>query len=187
MKDLSLHILDLAQNSITAGAALVKITVHEDPASDILSIAIEDDGQGMDKELQEKVKDPFTTTRDTRRVGLGIPLMAAACSRCGGELKIESEKGIGTKIIGTFKYSHIDRAPIGNISDTVVSLILAGADPKASVDFIYKHIISKSEFSIDTREIKKILGEDVSLGEPEVLSWIKDYIDEGLANLRGGV
>jgi len=187
MKDLSLHILDLAQNSITAGAGLVQITVNEDIVSDKLTITIEDDGKGMDKELLERVKDPFVTTRTTRRIGLGIPLMAAACDRCDGELIIQSEKNVGTKLIAALKYSHIDRPPIGNIAETMVSLILYSAAGTHSVDFIYRHIIGDSEFSLDTREIKKVLGEEVSLGEPEVIAWIRDYINEGLANLRGGV
>lgn len=187
MKDLSLHILDLAQNSITAGASLVEITILEDIKSDKLTITIKDNGRGMDKELLERVKDPFVTTRTTRKVGLGIPLMAAACSRCEGELTIESEKNIGTKLTAIFKHSHIDRAPMGNIAETMVSLILSGSGETAIVEFVYRHIFNKSEFCLDTREIRKVLGEDVSLGEPEVMTWMKDYINEGLANLRGGV
>lgn len=187
MKDLSLHILDLVQNSITAGALLVEITIREDLKSDMLTITIKDNGRGMDKELLEKVKDPFVTTRTTRRVGLGIPLMAAACRRCEGELTIESEKNIGTKLTATFKHSHIDRAPMGNIAETIVSLILSGSGETMPVNFVYTHIIDGREFRLDTRELKSILGEEVSLDEPEVLAWIRDYINDGLDNLRGGV
>lgn len=187
MKDLSLHILDLSQNSISAGADLVEISIEEDTIADRLTISIIDNGKGMDKDFLEKVMDPFVTTRTSRKVGLGIPLMMAACRRCEGDLFIESEKNVGTRLTAQFKHSHIDRAPIGNMADTMLSLILAGSDADKVVDFVYRHIIDKREFRLDTREIKTVLGSDVSLGEPEVLMWIKDYIYEGLKNIRGGV
>ncbi|MGE5633109.1 MAG: ATP-binding protein [Caulobacteraceae bacterium] len=187
MRDLSLHILDLSQNSVAADANLVEITIIEDIKSDILTIKIKDNGRGMSRELLEKVKDPFVTTRTSRKVGLGIPLMLAACKRCEGELTIESEVNVGTEVTAVFKHSHIDRAPMGNMADTMVSLILSGSGGERTVDFIYKHIVNNCEFRIDTRELKRILGEGVSLSEPEILTWIKDYINEGLANLRGGV
>ncbi|MEA4845730.1 MAG: ATP-binding protein [Clostridiaceae bacterium] len=187
MRDLSLHILDLSQNSISAGAGLVKITVQEDTIADRLTICIEDNGKGMDKDFLEKVMDPFVTTRTSRKVGLGIPLMLAACKRCEGDLVIESEKNVGTKLTATLKYSHIDRAPLGDMAETMLSLILAGSGIGRTVDFVYRHIVDKRDFCLDTREIRTALGSDVNLGEPEVLMWIKDYINEGLKNLRGGV
>jgi hypothetical protein len=187
MKDLSLHILDLSQNSISAGASLVRITIYEDTEIDRLTICIEDNGKGMDKDFLEKVMDPFVTTRTSRRVGLGIPLMQAACKRCEGNLVIESEKNIGTRLTATFKRSHIDRAPLGEMAETMLSLILAGSDDSKLVDFVYRHIIDKKEFCLDTREIRIALGSDVNLGEPDVMMWIKEYINEGLENLRGGV
>lgn len=187
MKDLSLHILDLSQNSISAGASLVEISIIENTKADRLTICIEDNGKGMDKDFVEKVKDPFVTTRTSRRVGLGIPLMMAACRRCEGDLVIESEKNAGTRLTAEFKHSHIDRAPIGNMAETMLSLILAGSEANRTVDFIYRHIIDERDFCLDTREIRTALGNDISLGEPEVLMWIKDYINEGLKNIRGGV
>lgn len=187
MKDLSLHILDLSQNSISAGASLVEINIIEDKASDWLTISIEDNGRGMDKEFLEKVKDPFVTTRTSRKVGLGIPLMQAACQRCEGDLEIESEKNVGTKITATFKLSHIDRAPIGNMAETMLSLILAGCNENSIIDFVYRHVIDGQEFRMDTREIRRMLGSEVPLGEPDILMWIKDFINEGMENLRGGV
>lgn len=183
MKELALHILDLAQNSITARASLVEIIVDENLKDDILTIILKDNGCGMDNEEAHRVKDPFVTSRTSRKVGLGIPLMLAACQRCEGDLVIESQKNVGTKLIATFKYSHIDRAPIGNMTETMTSLIL-GAD---NVDFLYIHKINQEEFCFDTREIRQTLGENVPLSEFSVLDWIKDYIDEGLSNLRGGV
>lgn len=183
MKELALHILDLVQNSITADADLIKLTINESLTSDILTITLEDNGCGMDAVQAEEVKDPFVTSRTSRKVGLGIPLMLAACQRCEGNLLIESKINVGTKLICTFKHSHIDRAPIGNMAETMVCLLI-GAD---NIDFIYNHIIDQEEFCFDTREIRQALGEEVALSSPEVLDWVKDYINEGLSNLRGGV
>ena len=165
----------------------MEITISEDTQTDKLTIYIEDNGKGMDKDFLEKVKDPFVTTRTSRKVGLGIPLMVAACKRCEGDLVIESERNVGTKLKATFKRSHIDRAPIGDMAETMLSLILAGSDGNSAVDFVYRHIIDDAEFCMDTREIRAALGGDVPLSEPEVLMWVKDYINEGIANLRGGV
>lgn len=183
MKELALHILDLAQNSLTAGADLIKITVNESLTSDILTITLEDNGCGMDAVQAKEVKNPFVTSRTSRKVGLGIPLMLAACQRCEGNLIIESQKNVGTKLIATFKHSHIDRAPIGNMAETIVCLLI-GAD---HINFIYSHIVNLEKFLFDTREIRQTLGEEVPLSSPEVLDWVKDYINEGLSNLRGGV
>ena len=124
MKELSLHILDIAQNSINALANIIRITVKEDTSRDELIILVEDNGQGMDKETINKVKDPFFTSRNTRKVGLGIPLLQAAAKRCGGDLKIQSEPGKGTRVTAYFIDSHIDRAPLGNLCDTLLSLIV---------------------------------------------------------------
>ncbi|MHB1391926.1 MAG: ATP-binding protein [Clostridia bacterium] len=187
MKDLSLHILDLSQNSISAGASLVEITIHEDIEADKLTIYIEDNGKGMDKDFLERVKDPFVTTRTSRKVGLGIPLMLASCKRCAGDLIIESEKNVGTKLTATFEHSHIDRAPMGDMAETMMSIVHAGNDGGKTVDFVYRHIVGQRDFCLDTREIRTALGNDVPLWEPDVLMWIKDYINEGLMNLRGGV
>ena len=183
MKELALHILDLVQNSITAEADLIQITVNESLTSDILTITLEDNGWGMDLKQAEAVKDPFVTSRTSRKVGLGIPLMLAACQRCDGDLIIKSQKNVGTKLTATFKHSHIDRAPIGNMAETIVCLLI-GAD---DINFIYNHIVNEEKFCFDTKEIRQTLGEEVPLSSPEVLDWVKDYINEGLSNLRGGV
>lgn len=183
MKELALHILDLAQNSITAGASLIEISVDENLTMDFLTITIKDDGCGMDAIQAEKVKDPFVTSRSSRKVGLGIPLMLAACERCEGSLSIESQKNVGTKLVATFKHNHIDRAPLGNMAETMVSLII-GAE---NINYVYVHIINQEKFCFDTREIRQALGEEVPLSEPDVLDWVKSYINEGLSNLRGGV
>ncbi|MFZ5352964.1 MAG: ATP-binding protein [Bacillota bacterium] len=188
MKELSLHILDLVQNSISAEATLVEIKIEEDLVKDLLTIVINDNGKGMNEELLKKVKDPFVTTRTSRRVGLGISLMLAACQLCDGDLTITSEVNVGTKLSAYFRHSHIDRVPIGNMVETMISLILCST----YTDFLYKHSINNREsglreFCFDTREVKQVLGEDVSLSEPDVLNWIKDYMTEGLSNISGGV
>ena len=115
--------------------------------------------------------DPFITRRKTRKVGLGIPLLYAACKRCQGDLEIESEKGKGTKVIAWLKHSHIDRAPLGDMASTMKILITSDS----KVDFLYNHKKNRIEFNFDTREIKRILG-DVSISDMNVLSWIEDYI-----------
>lgn len=182
MKELSLHILDIVQNSIDAGADTVYITVKEDLLTDKLTIYIEDNGCGMDKQIVEKVKDPFFTSRTTRKVGLGIPLFSAAAQRCGGDLKIESEPGKGTKLTACFIHSHIDRAPMGNLWDTLTSLIMCNG----SVNFVYLHEFDRKTFSLDTREILKVL-DGVPINSMEVINWIRDYLKEGINGLYGGV
>lgn len=181
MKELSLHILDIAQNSITAGAKLVTISIDENSENDLLTITIEDDGKGMSEEFLEKVRDPFTTTRTTRPVGMGISLFESAANACGGQLDIKSQLGIGTVVTATFIRSHIDRAPVGNMAETFVTII--GTNP--DIDYVYTHAYNGESFTIDTREIKAILGE-VPLTVPDVTMWIKDNINESLNNILGG-
>ncbi|WP_213950974.1 ATP-binding protein [Tepidanaerobacter syntrophicus] len=181
MQELSLHILDIAQNSIAAKASLVEIEIEEDKKKDLLTIKIKDNGTGMDEETSRKVSDPFFTTRTTRKVGMGIPLFAQAAQSCGGDLKIYSKKGKGTTIEATFILSHIDRAPLGSMSDTMVLLVASHPE----IDFVYRHKVQDKEFVFDTREIKKILHE-VPINNPLVLDWIKKFIESGLKEIDGG-
>lgn len=182
MQDLSLHLLDLAQNSISAGASIVQILIDEDWQRDWLSITIGDDGRGMDEETILKVADPFYTTRTTRKVGLGLPLFKATAERCDGHLAIESSIGTGTKIRAELRLGHIDRPPFGELKDTMVTLILCNP----FVDFVYGHNTNKGEFKIDTREIRETIGE-IPIGNPEIIGWIGSYIEEGLNEIDGGV
>lgn len=181
MKELSLHILDIVQNSIAAEASLIIINIVEDLTTDKLVIEVIDNGRGMDKEYAERIKDPFTTGRKTRKVGLGVPLLYNACTRCDGDLKIQSEKGKGTKVIAWFKHSHIDRAPLGNMIDTIAIIIMGNPN----TDFVYRHNRNGKEICIDTREIKEALGE-VPINEPQVISWIKGFLEEGFSSISGG-
>lgn len=174
MKELALHILDIAQNSVVAGASLVTIDVEEDAVKDVLRISIIDNGCGMTPEFLESVTDPFTTKRTTRKVGLGIPLFKLAAENTGGSFSIKSEVGKGTEVLAIFTYSHIDRQPLGDMAETILGLITA----YENCDFVFNHIVSDKSFSLDTREIKQILG-DVSLGSPDVYLWLSDYLKEG--------
>jgi anti-sigma regulatory factor (Ser/Thr protein kinase) len=175
MREISLHILDLVENSIAAGASLVSIEVDENSATDRLVVTVADNGQGMDEEYAKKVLDPFVTSRTTRRVGLGLPLVRAATERCAGELTLETARGQGTVVRATFQRSHIDRPPLGDIRSTLLALIIGRSD----VDILYVHRVDAREFTLDTREIKQTLG-DVSLTDPSVISWLKEYLDQDL-------
>jgi len=178
MKELSLHILDLGQNSITANANLIDIIIEENLESDFLHIEVIDDGVGMDQSFLKEVENPFVTTRETRKVGLGISLMKSAAMRCGGDFKIQSEKGKGTKITCSFKHSHIDRAPLGKLGETIVSFI----NSRDSIDVVYRHILDGEKFTFDSREIREVLGE-LPLTNTEVLLWIKDHINDNIRSL----
>ncbi len=173
MKELSLHILDLAENSINAGASLIKILIDEDIENDLFKLCIKDNGKGMSKELLKNVDNPFVTTRKTRKVGMGISLMKLAAQRCGGNLQISSKVNKGTKLKCKFIHSHIDRAPLGSMSQTLVSLI----NNNSNIDILYVHKYNDEKFIFDTKKIKEILGE-VQINSIEVLLWIKDYIKE---------
>jgi hypothetical protein len=174
MRELSLHIMDIIQNSIAANANFIEIIVDENAAGDYLRIVIKDNGRGIDKEMLSQIKDPFITTRTSRKVGLGISLFEAACIRCEGYLNIESSVGIGTTLTAFMKYSHIDRAPMGMLQDTILSLLLY-----PDINFLYRHIFDEKEFVFDTREIRKIVGE--SLEDQEIIFWIRDYLIEGIS------
>ena len=178
MKEISLHILDIMQNSIAAGATLVELTVTENEQDDLLVFTVSDNGKGMSKELLLAVTDPFTTGRTTRKVGLGIPLLKQACEMTGGKITISSQEGVGTELVAEFGLSHIDRQPLGDMVQTVHQLIIS----YEQVDFLYTHIVNGNEFNLDTREIKKVLG-PVSLKENEVSLWLLEYLKEGEAEI----
>ena len=174
MRELSLHILDLAQNSIAAEARNIRIDVIADTRADRLAISITDDGKGMDPDFLARVKDPFTTTRKTRRVGMGIPMFTEAARACDGELKVKSKPGDGTSLVATFKLTHIDRAPLGDIATTLITLVAANPN----IDFVYMQKVDDNEFVLDTKEIKTQL-DGVPINEASVLKWIREYVETG--------
>ena len=182
MEDLSLHILDIVQNSISAMADTVSLYVTEDLHNDRLIVAVDDNGRGMDEETAKKVIDPFYTTRTTRKVGLGLPLLNAVAEACDGSLVINSQPGRGARIEARFSLSHIDRPPLGNITDTMITLIVCNPD----VDFVYEHSTESGKFVFDTRLVRNEIP-DIPLGDPDVLEWIRSYLSEGLNEIRGGV
>ena len=173
MRELSLNILDIAQNSISAGASLITIEVSENTTDNTLLIGIYDNGKGMSEEQVKSVIDPFFTTRTTRKVGMGIPLFKMAAEQTGGSLEIKSELGVGTEVKAYFKTDSVDFTPLGDVASTIQMLITMNIDR----DFVYKHTVNEKEFVCDTREIKEILG-DVPLDTYEVSQWLKDFITE---------
>lgn len=179
MKELSLHILDIVQNSIKADAKNIEINIDENTVENKLSITIKDNGCGMNEEFLKNVRDPFTTTRTTRKIGMGISLFEAAAKQCGGGLDITSELNVGTVVTAHFEYDNIDRAPIGDMAATMVTIISGSPE----IEFIYSHTHNGKSFLLNTIEIRSILG-DVPLNTSEVISWINEYISEGLAEIN---
>jgi len=177
-----LHILDVLQNAREAGASLVRLTIDEDLGADRLTIVVEDNGPGMDEETLKEVLDPFFTTRTTRHVGLGLPLFAAAAERCDGDLKVESALGQGTRVTATFQHSHIDRAPLGRIADTLLAFLMG----ELPCDLVYLHRRNGQEFSLDTRIVRQEVGQ-IPFSHPAVREWIREYIEQEEENLTCSV
>ena len=181
MRELALHILDLVQNSIEAQAGKVGLEIVEDNDADLLTIRIADDGRGMDQETVQKVRDPFVTTRTTRRIGLGLPLIEMTAVRSCGYLDIDSQPGRGTIVTATFQHSHLDRPPLGDMAKTVKVLLVVNPE----LNFSYCHTVGERTFTVSMRDLEEILG-DIPLTQPEVLEWLDEYLTTGIANLYGG-
>ena len=183
MRDLSLHLLDLAQNSITAGASLVtiRLTLGEDR---MLTMELSDDGKGMSPELLARVTSPFATTRTTRKVGLGIPMMKENAEKAGGTFSLESEEGKGTTLTCSMDTGHIDCLPLGDLSGTLLSLMLTNP---LFPDFLFEGRSPKGEGSFDTREVRQALGSDIPFNEPSVAAWLKEALDEEINSIFGGI
>jgi len=173
MRELSLHILDALENSLEAGATSVELIIEEHLVADRLTITIRDNGRGMSEAQLARIFDPFFTTRSTRHVGLGIPLFKAAAELCNGSLTVTSQLGKGATLQATFQHNHIDRAPLGDITGTLLVFILAG-----QCDLHYVHRVEEQEFEFDTAEIRAELG-DVPLTHPAVRKWLREFIAEG--------
>lgn len=179
MKELSLHLLDLAQNSLRAGATLIKFYIDEQVAEDRLVIMIEDNGKGMSSAEVQQVSDPFYTTRTTRKVGLGLSLFAAAAKRCNGDLVIHSQPGQGTKLTASFLLHHWDRPPLGNMAGTLITLIAGNPN----VDFLFCYQKGEAKYIFDTVKIKDQL-QDVPIWTPTVLAYLEEDIRSGLSQLE---
>lgn len=181
MTELSLNVLDVANNSIRAGADLIEISVHIQREQDMLTITIADNGSGMTPEQVQMVEDPFFTTRTTRKIGLGVPFFKMAALNTGGTFHIESTLGIGTTVIASFKLSHIDRMPLGDMNSTVHTLITLNTQ----IDFVYNYRFDEKYFNLDTRQFREILN-DVPLNSPDVSDYIKAYLAENQQDTDGG-
>jgi K+-sensing histidine kinase KdpD len=181
MTELSLNILDIAQNSIKAEAGLIELLVEIDTASDTLTVEINDNGCGMSAEQLEKVTDPFFTTRDTRNIGLGVPFFKDAAESTNGSFSITSELGKGTRVKAVFGLSHIDRVPLGDMNATIEMLIFYNTH----IDFTYRYKINKTEFTLDTREIKELL-EGAPIDAPDVKAFISEFLKENSAEVNKG-
>ena len=181
MRELSLNVMDVAQNSVRADASLVYITVNESDRDDNLTISISDNGCGMTDEQVQHVIDPFFTTRTTRKVGLGVPLFKLSAEQTGGSFDIKSKVGEGTTTTASYVKSSVDMTPLGDINSTVKILIQCNPH----IDFIFTHSTDIDSFTLDTRELREVLGE-VSLDDPDVLEWIASFLEENTNNIYGG-
>lgn len=171
MRDISMHVLDIVMNSIHAQASLIEITIIE--KKDTLELMIKDNGCGMTKEMLETVVDPFCTSRKTRRVGLGIPLLSQNVKNTGGVFNITSSINQGTIIDAIFNKNHIDCIPLGDMNETIISLISIEPD----IDFIFTSIKNQNKYVLNTQEIKGVL-KDVSINENEVINWLKEDLSQ---------
>lgn len=174
MPEISLSILDVAENSTRAEATLVEIGIAIDTKKDQMVLVINDNGCGMTEEQVAHVEDPFFTTRTTRKVGLGVPFLKEAALAAYGTFSIDSKVGEGTKVRATFQYSNIDRMPLGDISRTIQQLIVY----HPGIDFLYTYAYDDASFSLDTRQMRQILGEGISFAEPEISEYILSYLTE---------
>jgi len=175
MLELALHILDIAENSIRAGAKTVFLDITEDRLKNRLAIEIRDDGTGMDEATLKRAMDPFYTSKEVRRVGLGLPMLAEAAKRTGGSFALESYEGVGTHVTVEFQLGHIDRQPLGDLTGAFMALIAGNA----GIDFIFRHVCEGHVFTLDTREIRREIG-DIPMNHVEVLKFIRQQFMEGL-------
>jgi hypothetical protein len=176
LDDLSLHVLDIIENSVAAGATIVEVEITEQIRQNRLIIEINDNGKGMNQEILAKVLDPFYTQKTVRRVGLGLSLLAQAAKEAGGSFDIRSEPGKGTHIKATFVHDHIDRKPLGKMSETICAFIVGSGQ---KVDLVYRHRKDNAEFVFSTVDVKKMLN-GVVINHPEIIAFLKQHIQGGL-------
>jgi hypothetical protein len=183
MREIALHLLDIAENSVAADSRTIRMDVLEDLQDDLLKVSVTDDGRGMDTETAKRVLDPFYTTRTTRKVGLGIPLLKLAAESSGGGLSLETESGKGTRIEASFRHSHIDRMPLGDVGMTILTLLVS----YPQVSWVFNYEVNgkdgnQRQFLLDDKEIKSVLG-DVPLTEPGILKFLRGTIEEGIESV----
>ena len=181
MREFSLHIMDMIENGLDAGASLIDLSIVEDRKERLLRITIKDNGRGIPEGILEQIADPFVTTRTTRRVGLGLSLLKEAAKRCDGTFEIQSTRGEGTVVRASFRTDHIDTPPLGDMAGSLTSLIVTHPE----VDFVYTHEANDNEFEMDTRQIKTEL-DDVPIHHPEVMMVLARSIREFLDGIKHG-
>lgn len=175
MREISLHIMDIAQNSVRAQASHIRIRLAADREEDRLVVEIADDGTGMSEEMVAHVTDPFVTSRTTRRVGLGLSLLQAGAEGTGGTFEVASRLGEGTTVRAQYQLSHLDRPPIGDFAGTCESLMICNP----ALDFrIEVKLPETEELQLDTQEIRDMLGPEIRLDEPEIAAWIRENLHE---------
>ena len=182
MREIALHLLDIAENSVTAGAKNVEITVEEDLQNDRLKAVVQDDGRGMDAQFSARVTDPFVTSRTTRKIGLGIPFFKAAAEACQGCLRIASAPEKGTRIEAEFQRSHIDRMPLGDLSGTMLTLVIAFPD----IHWMFHYRGNGTQFTFDDEPIKTEL-EGIPLTEPSILTFIRELLEQGIGHVQQAI
>jgi len=178
VRELALHLLDIAENSVAAKAQNITISVNEDHHADRLQMSVVDDGCGMDEATVARVIDPFFTSRTTRKVGLGLPFLKQAAESCNGNMQITSTPGKGTQVKVEFQYSHIDRMPLGDLAGTFLSLLIAS--PEINWDFNY--IVDGKEFRFESLPVTQAL-QGISLTEPSILTYLRESIESGVADV----
>jgi hypothetical protein len=179
LRELSLHLLDIIENSVSAQAHNITVEIIEDTIHDRLKMSVLDDGKGMDAEMVKRVVDPFVTSRTTRKVGLGIPLFKDAAEMCNGSLNIQSEVGKGTRLDVEFQRSHIDRAPLGNLANTFLGLVIG----TPQIHWVLKYQVNSEVFIFDDQPIKEEL-QDVPLCDPEVIKFIRNMLEDGITQIQ---
>ncbi len=184
MEDISLHILDIAENSVAAGSTLIRIGVIDRRVEDSFVVEIEDNGKGMPEELVAKALDPFFTSRTTRNVGLGLSLLAQAARETGGDISVKSTVGEGTIVRAWFRPAHIDMKPLGDIAETLAVLI--AGNPDIDFSFTYDYDKDGSPFTFDTRDIRAEL-ENIPINAPEVISVLRNSLGSALNDIKNKV
>lgn len=178
LPEISLNVLDIAQNSISANATEIQIRLKRDTKENRLEVLIQDNGKGMSEEMVQFVIDPFFTTRKTRKVGLGIPFFKEAAECTGGLFQIHSVEGVGTEVKAVFCTDHIDCMPVGDMNETIHTLVVFNEH----IRFLYEYIVDDKSFCLDTDQIRQIVG-DVSFQEPEIAGFLKAYLTENEAEV----
>lgn len=180
LTEISLNVIDIVRNSIRAGASRIRIEISIDKTKNELRLLVADNGSGMSEEQLRKVTDPFFTSRSSRNVGLGIPFLKQAAECTGGTFAIKSEPGIGTEVLASFNQKHIDCMPLGDINESIYSLIITSNE----IDYVYTYSVDDRSFTLDTAEMRRTLG-GIPMQNPEVSSFIRSYLKENTDEVNG--